>query len=292
MFIHDEPYFTKPFANHSPKLVIPTGDVGAYQFYIKHRWVYNKLELYQTLGYEAFPHGVPITKFPVFSKPIYNLFGMSMNAKAVFSADEHEYTAGHLWMPVFYGRHISTDYALLDGKIVWSYSMSGHKDEKGSFTHWHFTNSLQQHEIEWVEEHMTGFTGIINIESIGSKIIEVHLRCSTQFVDLYGNDFIAAMIDLYENKIWSKVERATPGYSFVVRIDKSEAVENKSLKFNFPSTDKVQIYYTVDENEPLSQFVDNDPYSYRIAVVNGNNIYECKKMAQNIEDDVKKQLGL
>jgi len=292
MFLHDDIYFTKSFENYSPKSLIPTGDVAAYQTFLKYRWVYNKLELYQKLGYEAFPHGITPNNFPIFSKPIYNLFGMSIGAKVVWFSHEWEYTAGHLWMPVFYGRHTSTDYALLDGEVVWSYSMSGQKDKNGSFTHWYFSKGLHQNEIKWIQEHLNDFTGIVNVESIGAKIIEVHLRCSTQFVDFYGDDFIPSMIKLYDEKAWNKSSENIPGYSFVVRVAKDQCSPDKTLHLNFDSTDEVKVHYTIAENKPLSSFADNDLNTYRIAIVNGENEVLCRKTAQAIEADIKKQLGI
>jgi hypothetical protein len=44
--------------------------------------------------------------------------------------------------------------------------------------------------------HLPGYT-ILNIETIGGRIIEAHLRFADQWPDLYGAGWVAAVIALY-----------------------------------------------------------------------------------------------
>jgi hypothetical protein len=54
---------------------IPTEDCDAWQWYPKHRHVYDKIAVAFSQGLIAAPHGVPPPKLPVFSKPIVNPHG-------------------------------------------------------------------------------------------------------------------------------------------------------------------------------------------------------------------------
>ena len=38
----------------------------------------------------------------------------------------------------------------------------------------------------WCRQHLKGYTGLVNLETIGGRIIEVHLRFADQWPDLYG----------------------------------------------------------------------------------------------------------
>ena len=40
----------------------------------------------------------------------------------------------------------------------------------------------------WCRKHLAGYTGMFNLETIGGRIIEVHLRFADQWPDLYGGD--------------------------------------------------------------------------------------------------------
>ena len=61
-------------------------DYQAWEAYPQHRWVFNKLEVALKLGYKAGPACVPLPKtentlFKAIIRPIYNLYGMGINAK-------------------------------------------------------------------------------------------------------------------------------------------------------------------------------------------------------------------
>ena len=51
-------------------------------------------------------------------------------------------------------------------------------------------------------EHLAGYTGILNIETIGGRMIEVHLRMSDQWPDLYGAGWVDAVVRLYHQRRW------------------------------------------------------------------------------------------
>ncbi len=49
---------------------------------------------------------------------------------------------------------------------------------------------------------MARYTGMMNFETIGGRIIEVHLRFADQWCDLYGPGWVAALVRLYEQGVW------------------------------------------------------------------------------------------
>ena len=49
----------------------------------------------------------------------------------------------------------------------------------------------------WARKHLAGYTGMVNLETIGGSIIEAHLRFADQWPDLYGAGWVEALVRLY-----------------------------------------------------------------------------------------------
>ncbi len=204
-------------------VVIPTDDVRAWPLYPAHRWVYDKLAVALSQGLDAAPHGVMPKHFPVFSKPMINLRGMGAGSRVI--ADEAEYRAalagGHFWSTLLTGPHVSTDVALADGNPVWWRHTTGAVAPGGTFDFWHIHANAMP-EIEnwcgaWSHEHLAGYTGMANFETIGARIIEAHLRFADQWPDLYGPGWMQAVVGLYATGRWDypDIDRVD-GYSVVL----------------------------------------------------------------------------
>lgn len=204
-------------------VLIPTDDEHAYEFYPKHRWIYNKLLICDSQQLAAAPHGVPPKQFPVFSKPIYNLHGMGVGGHVVESEEEllQAMNAGHMWMPLMTGEHVSTDVVVVDGEPQWWRHTMGESVGGGVFDYWTILAEarpeLENYCGDWLRNNLKGYTGAINMETIGGKIIEVHLRFADQWPDLYGAGWLDAIVELYSNGRWEYAddERKT-GYSVVL----------------------------------------------------------------------------
>jgi hypothetical protein len=68
-----------------------------------------------------------------------------------------------------------------------------------------------------VEKHFAGYTGMLNLESIAGRIIEVHLRFADQWPDLYGAGWVEALIRLYAEGVWAFADAdRRDGYSVVL----------------------------------------------------------------------------
>jgi hypothetical protein len=202
---------------------IPTEDADAWSWHPRHRWVYDKLRVAESQGFEAAPHGVMPPVFPVFSKPMINLRGMGVGSRAIASAEDYAaaWTAGHFWMRLLEGEHVSSDVAVVCGQPAWWRHATGVPGPGGTFDRW-IIHAAPRPALEaacgaWIERHLAGYTGMVNLETIGGGIIEVHLRFADQWPDLYGAGWVAALIRLYAERRWqfADIDRRD-GYSVVL----------------------------------------------------------------------------
>ncbi len=204
---------------------IPTEDSDAWLWNPAHRWVYDKLAVALRQNLTAAPHGVAPTAYPVFSKPIYNLKGMGVGSRVLGSADDYamHYQPGHMWMPLLTGDHISSDLAVVNGVPRWWRHARGMASGDGTFDYWEVhadrEPAVESWCDEWCRRHLAGYSGMINLETIGARIIEVHLRFADQWPDLYGAGWVDALVRLYEKGEWrfDDSDRRT-GYSVVLFV--------------------------------------------------------------------------
>ncbi|MGH8274062.1 MAG: hypothetical protein ACRES9_07395 [Gammaproteobacteria bacterium] len=202
---------------------VPTEDGDAWSWYPGYKWVYNKLAIAESQGFECGPHGLDPTSFPVFSKPIYNMRGMGAGSRVMRSLKEYKHLQrpGHFWMPMFEGEHVSTDIAVVDGEPTWWRHTSGVALEGGVFDYW-TVHAADNPEVQtycgaWIRKHFAGYTGMINCETIGGRIIEAHLRFADQWPDLYGDKWVEALVRLYAEKRWDFDDsNRRDGYSVVL----------------------------------------------------------------------------
>jgi hypothetical protein len=196
-----------------PGVNIPTEDSDAWVWYPGHRWVYDKIAVAQSQALVAGPHGVLPPKYPVFSKPIVNLKGMGIGSRVLRTAAEYEQnlTSGHMWMTLLEGAHVSSDVAVVDGEPRWWRHVTGAPGGDGTFDYWTLhaapDGALEDYCGSWIRSHLRGYTGIVNVETIGGWIIEVHLRMSDQWPDLYGAGWVEAVIRLYDRGEWVFADR-------------------------------------------------------------------------------------
>jgi hypothetical protein len=220
-----DPWRLQYFANIScPEHVrIPTEDSDAYLWNPGHNWVYDKLRIALSQGLDAAPHGVPPSRYPVFSKPVFNLKGMGVESGPLRSPQDYEahYRPGHMWMTMLHGEHISTDCAVVDGEARWWRHTTGVPLSKGMFDYW-IVHAAARPQLEdylgsWLRSHMKGYTGLVNFETIGGRIIECHMRFADQWPDLYGPGWVEATVRLYAEGLWQFDDsHRRDGYSVVL----------------------------------------------------------------------------
>jgi hypothetical protein len=202
---------------------VPTEDADAWTWYPRYRWVYDKLAVALSQGLDAAPHGVMPPAFPVFSKPLMNLRGMGTGSRVV--ADAADYAAalapGHFWSTNLTGPHVSSDAAIVDGTPRWWRHATGATAAGGTFDHWHIhagaMPAIEEWCGAWSAAHLRGYHGMLNVETIGGRIIEAHLRFADQWPDLYGDGWVAALIRLYADGVWQFADTARrDGFSVVL----------------------------------------------------------------------------
>ena len=256
---------------------IPTEDGDAWRWYPEYKWVYDKLAVAETQDMVCAPHGIDPDSFPVFSKPIYNMRGMGAGSGVFRTAKEyrHRQRPGHMWMQLLTGEHVSTDAAVVEGDVKWQRHTVGQPLEGGMFDYWTIL-AAQKPEIEryistWVKTYLSGFTGMLNFETIGARIIEVHMRFADQWPDLYGEGWVEALVKLYSDGVWDFDDRnRRDGYSVVLfgAHGVQYAHPPAELVDRLRATDGVSsIQITFHEDRPPASH-SMPPGGFRLAIVN------------------------
>ncbi len=256
---------------------ISTDDTDSYVWYPEHRWIYNKLLIAETQGLACAPHGILPGSFPVFSKPIYNLRGMGMETRVFNSAEEYlaERDPGHMWVELLSGEHLSSDVAVVRGKATWWRHVVGKPGPHQTFDYWSVLAqrrpAVEAYCAEWIAEHFKGYTGMMNLETIGGKIIEGHLRFADQWPDLYGAGWLDALVRLHVDGAWAYEDAdRRDGYSVVLyaahgAIHRHPPAELVAEIRGGEQISSVQI--TFHEDKPPEQHA-MPPGGFRIAIVN------------------------
>jgi hypothetical protein len=260
---------------------IPTEDSDAWTWNPKHRWVYDKIAIAQSQGLPAGPHGVTPPFFPVFSKPIINLRGMGIGSRII--SDEAEYrrlsTPGHMWMPLLAGKHVSSDVAVAEGVPRWWRHVTGVPAGEGTFDLW-TVHAAPDPAIEgacgeWIQKNLAGYSGMLNLETIEGTIIEVHLRFSDQWPDLYGAGWVEALVRFYQTRKWKFSDRnRCDGFSVVLFGPKDRRYRHPPRElvdeiFGTEGISSVQI--TFHEERTLESHA-MPPGGFRLAIVNAWNL--------------------
>ena len=273
-----DPWRLQYFAHVKTAANIPTEDGDAWTWNPRHRWVYDKLAVALSQRLEAAPHGVMPPRFPVFSKPIVNLKGMGAGSRVLVSAADYErhYMPGHFWMPLLDGAHVSSDVAVVDGEPRWWRHVKGKPAGEGTFDYW-TVQAAPDVEIEaacggWIEKNLADYTGMFNLETIGGKIIEAHLRFADQWPDLYGPGWVEALVGLYERREWDfHDDDRCEGYSVVLFGPKGRVFRHpppalvEAIK-RTPGVTSVQITFHEDRAPERHAM---PPGGFRLAIVNG-----------------------
>src|SRR6266540_2507876 len=116
-----------------------------------------------------------------------------------------------------------------------------------------------------------GSAGIINTETIGGRIIEVHLRMSDQWPDLYGAGWVEALVRLYHEGRWDFADAdRRDGYSVVLFGPHGRRYRHPPPALvaqvrGMPGVSSLQITFHEDK-EPERHAM--PPGGFRLAVVN------------------------
>lgn len=199
-----------------------TSDTEAWQKYPFHREWFNKLWLSEKFGYVCGPNATPVPKSGEYIiRPIYNLHGMGAGAKIVHieAGDLEAVPPGYFWCEVFKGKHITADLKWEKGKWNPVNVFRGFQLNKNNLSR--FDSWIKVDEdviIPKVLDNLWG-CGVINIELIGNKVIEVHLRGSPDPVEY--TEMIPVWSDTPEEtiEILEEIYKYVPSYDYVYGTD-------------------------------------------------------------------------
>ncbi len=290
-FLFNEAYMAQFFGGTDcpDDVRVPVGDATAWAMFPGHNRVYNKIWLCGVQGIPHAPLPVPPPRFPVFVKPITNLLGMGIGSfRADGPQDLEQYRAGHFWMELLTGPHISTDVAVADGRACWSAQTRGHPIDNGRFSHWERLAAgdpaLDALLGGWVAEHLQGYSGILNFETIGGRIIECHLRMSVEFIPLYGKGWLDAVVRLYRDGAWNFAGGDFPRFmvpSFTAL--QPHAVDPAALRAIEAMPGVCAVFTTLSDGMPE---LGNPPNGYRRAIVIADTLDEGRLAAAMIPEAV------
>jgi hypothetical protein len=261
--------------------IIPTDDIDCWPWFPHHRWVYDKLKIAESQGLACGPHGVLPPHYPVFSKPIINLRGMGIGSRIIASPAEMQQhsTAGHFWMQLLEGDHVSTDCAVIAGNTKWIRHATGEPTHDGMFKHWTIHAAahptLEKYLRHWVSQNLPDYNGMLNFETIGGLIIELHLRFSDQWCDLYGKGWVDALVKLYAQKTWNFADtERRDGFSIPLFAKHGQNARHPSLEQQqkirtLPHVSSLQItFHETMQNDAHAM----PPGGFRLGIINATDL--------------------
>jgi hypothetical protein len=196
---------------------------------------------------------------------------------------------GHMWMQLLQGEHVSTDVAVVNGEVKWLRHAIGEPLEDGMFDYWTVLAAtrprIESYISDWVGKHMPGYTGMLNVETIDARIIEVHMRFADQWPDLYGEGWVEALIGLYAGNEWAFLEQERrDGYSVVL-------FGTHGVQYRHPAQELVErlrrtdgvlsVQITFHEDRPPTSH-SMPPGGFRLAIVNTHDLELGRKIRQEL----------
>jgi hypothetical protein len=276
---------------------IPTDDIDGYKFNPRHRWIYNRLKVAQSQGIECGSSGTAPHRYPVFCKPVTNLKGMGAGTRVLECERAFAENCGpdDFWMKLLTGVHVSSDWAVVKGEARWVRHTRGIPGVGGTFDYWiveaRARRRLERYCRGWIRANLADYSGMMNIETIGGRIIEAHLRFADQWPDLYGPQWLEAVVRLYQQNRWDFAEpRRTEGYSVVL-------FGPHGRTYTFPSRERLASYRAeaAVSSVQITFFPDRPqrahvmpPGGFRLAVINS----ACLEAAVRLRARMARDFGL
>ena len=145
-------------------------------------WIYDKLILARKLGYRCGPAGTsPRSPGEYIVRPCVNFMMMGHGAKVekiLQYRNGFDTPPGYFWCERFYGRHLSFDFH--HGKQV--LAVEGFREDPNRLDR--FSKWQKCEDVLTLPDFLVTITKKyewLNVECIGDKIIEVHLRYNDDF---------------------------------------------------------------------------------------------------------------
>ena len=144
-------------------------------------WVFDKAIVAKKLGYRCGlkGHELPVPDHYI-ARPISNPLGMSRGAFEFWGAGSTETMLpdGYFWCERFEGPHYSVDYFAAEQKLC----VRGYKDRDQPLNRWKLWERVDKKiKLPSICCELLAIKGWINVEFIGDKVIEIHLRPNPDF---------------------------------------------------------------------------------------------------------------
>ncbi|KAG0097528.1 hypothetical protein BGZ93_002503 [Podila epicladia] len=123
----------------------------------------------------------------------------------------------------------------------------------------------------WLQKHLAGYMGIVNLDTIGGQVIESHLHLTRQWPDLYGKEWVDADVRLCARKsAYLTIATVKKGsVCLAVYATWSEAGIYTRPRGAVPRVLSVQI--TFHANRDTTEY-SVPPGGFRLAVVNATSL--------------------
>lgn len=159
-------------------------------------WLFDKLILARKLGYRCGPAGVPVpSKSTWCVRPCVNYRMMCEGASLMTLGpeDDNKVPAGYFWCELFIGSHYSFDYH----KGVQVLAVQGFRDSTDltRFCRWEKVDKV--FTLPKILQDIADRYEWLNVEVIGTKVIEAHLRPNDDFLGHNHNTIIPVWRDKF-----------------------------------------------------------------------------------------------
>lgn len=153
-------------------------------------WIYDKLIVARRQGIRSAPAGIPVPESAEYIvRPITNIRMMGRGARRMWiqAGDDEPVPDGFFWSEVLEGPHLSVDYHWGEQALT----VQGHRDDPGRLDRFSRWNRVDQDMplpeiLHGLEDHQEW----INVEYIGDRVIEVHLRFNDDFANHESDEIV------------------------------------------------------------------------------------------------------
>jgi hypothetical protein len=149
---------------------------------------------------------------PLFIKPRWgHLSASSKNCFKVNNATElkkYSHFEHMIWSEFIDAKEGMTDYVMFNGKIVHQITYIYSEKQNGFTDDWKYISSESKPPAtitEWVNRHMTNYTGIVNVQYRDTKIIEIGLRLAragAYVLSTENGDLIKNVNNIFDKQTW------------------------------------------------------------------------------------------
>ena len=159
------------------------------------RGVMDRMMTVDRFGGIAHPNTDYLPVGPVIIKPRRSVTGLGIEVAT--DVAPCLVPRGCFAQPLYSGAHLSTDWAVVRGVPLWGIQTEGVPAGFGRFVAWHGCRVVSDPAPRFASGFnglMRKFSGVVNVETIGGEISEVHFRPSLELFRLYGTRAVRALM--------------------------------------------------------------------------------------------------